>query len=106
MMVQRTHKTEGDAGEGGSHQRRGRWKKTGSGKETLGKERRNQVAEMGKKSEGGREENSGQGEVSLRVGTQPGPPGSHPPPSPGAARDTYKATKQFFHSRPELLPFS
>lgn len=39
----------------------------------------------------------------------PGPPPPSPPPpprSPEAARHTYKATKQFFHSTPELLPFS
>lgn len=63
------------------------------------------VKEIGSKSVV--EERSGQGEVSLQGRKQPWPGSPHPRPrSPEAARHTYKATKQFFHSTPELLPFS
>lgn len=36
----------------------------------------------------------------------PGLPPTPAPRSPEAARHTYKATKEFFHPTPELLPFS
>lgn len=84
-----------------------RWRKSGLGQEKVSKEKEKPGAEMSGKSEGGKEQKSGPGEVSLQGGEQPAKaPAPAPPPAPGAARDTYKATKQFFHSRPELLPFS
>lgn len=65
------------------------------------------MSEMGKKSEGSAE---GRNPAKVRLACwEANSQAEAPTPSTGApeaARDTYKATKQFFHSRPELLPFS